>query len=103
MCHILFVEDTFIFCEASQEEVPSRSWIFMWFEANSSLKINLEKSGLIPMAMFLEEWVAKMGCRKGELLVLCLDLPLESHYKSRVGWNMIEERVHKRLVMWKRW
>ena len=53
MCHILVVEDTFIFCEASQEEVPSRSWIFMWFEANSSLKINLEKSGLIPMGNVL--------------------------------------------------
>ena len=47
--HLLFVDDTLIFCKASHEQVLYFSWIFMWFEAISGLKINLEKSESIPV------------------------------------------------------
>lgn len=47
--HLLFVDDTLIFCKASHEQVLYFSWIFMWFETISGLKINLEKSESIPV------------------------------------------------------
>ena len=40
--HFLFVDDTLVFCEASPEQMVFLSWLLMWFEAISGLKINLD-------------------------------------------------------------
>ena len=45
--HLLFVDDTLVFCQASQDQLTYLSWLLMWFEAVSGLRINLEKSELI--------------------------------------------------------
>ena len=45
--HLFFVDDTLIFCDASKESLEYLSWVFLWFEACSGLKINMEKSELI--------------------------------------------------------
>ena len=45
--HLLFVDDTLVFCKASQDHLTYLSWLLMWFEAVSGLRINLEKSELI--------------------------------------------------------
>ena len=42
--HLLFADDTLIFCKDSYDEMPHMGWTLMWFEAVSSLRINLEKS-----------------------------------------------------------
>ncbi|RVW53855.1 LINE-1 reverse transcriptase-like [Vitis vinifera] len=57
--HMLFADDTIIFCEANKEQVSALSWILAWFEAASGLRINLDKSVLIPV----EEcgWKTKEG------------------------------------------
>ena len=44
MSHLLFVDDTLIFYEASQDQVSHLCLLLMWSEALSELKINLEKS-----------------------------------------------------------
>ena len=44
--HLLFVDDTLLFYEASQEQLTCLCWLLMSFEALSGLKINLEKSEL---------------------------------------------------------
>ena len=49
--HFLFADDTLVFCEASKEHVEVLSLVFMWFEAASGLKINLDKNELIPMGV----------------------------------------------------
>ena len=41
--HLLFADDTLVFCQASQDQLTYLSWLLMWFEAVSGLKINLEK------------------------------------------------------------
>lgn len=43
--HLLFANDTVILYEAIKVEILS--WVFMWFEPISCLKINLEKSELV--------------------------------------------------------
>ena len=45
--HLLFANDTLILCDANKENIEYLSWVFMWFEAISRLKINLEKSEVI--------------------------------------------------------
>ncbi|KAL6320735.1 hypothetical protein AAG906_008735 [Vitis piasezkii] len=47
--HLLFADDTIIFCEARQDHITYLSWILLWFEAASGLRINLAKSEVIPV------------------------------------------------------
>ncbi|RVX02656.1 Transposon TX1 uncharacterized 149 kDa protein [Vitis vinifera] len=47
--HLLFADDTIIFCEARQDHITYLSWILVWFEATSGLRINLAKSEVIPV------------------------------------------------------
>ena len=41
--HLLFADDTLVFCKPSQDQLTYLSWLFMWFEAVSGLRINLKK------------------------------------------------------------
>ena len=45
--HLLFVDDTLVFCGPSKNRLMYLSWILMWFEAILGLRINLDKSELI--------------------------------------------------------
>ena len=63
--HLLFADDTIIFCEARKENLTFLSWILAWFEAVSGLRINLAKSKLVPVGEVeeIEEMVVELGCR----------------------------------------
>ena len=41
--HLLFADDTLVFYKPSQDHLTYLSWLFMWFEAVSGLRINLKK------------------------------------------------------------
>ena len=62
--HLLYANDTILFCEANSEQLMYLRWTLMWFEAFSSLKINLTKSVIIPLGRVdnVEELAAKLGC-----------------------------------------
>ena len=45
--HLLFADDTLVFCEESLDQMTYLSWLLMWFEACLGLRINLEKSEMI--------------------------------------------------------
>lgn len=53
------------------------------FEAISRIKINLEKSELIPIGSVdnVVELTFELGCKGGELLTTYLSLPLGASYK----------------------
>ena len=61
--HLLYVDDTIILCEAKKEQLLHLSWILLWFEASSRLKINLNKSELIPVGAVenMDALVAELG------------------------------------------
>ena len=94
MSHLLFVDDTFVFCEASQDQMTYLSWLLMWFEACSYLRINLEKSELIPMGRVhnIENLTLGLGCKVGGLPSRYLGLPLGAHFKLVAMWDGVEER-----------
>ena len=76
----------------------------MWFEAILGLKINLDKSELIPVGRVsnVMELATIFGCKVGALPTTYLGLPLGAAHNSMVAWDEVEERFRKRLAMWKR-
>ena len=102
--HLLYADDTIIFCEANPEQLMYLRWILMWFEAFSGLKINLNKSEIIPLGRVdnMEVLAAELGCGVGSLPTKYLGLPLGAPHRAVGVWDSIEERFKNKLSSWKR-
>ena len=102
--HLLFVDDTLVFCKDSEEQILFLSWILLYFEALSGLRVNLEKSITLPVGDVenLNRLAYELGCRVGTLSSTYLGLPLWSKQKSIRVWEGIEENFRKRLAALKR-
>ena len=55
------------FCGASQDPLTRLSWLLMWFEAISGLRINLNASEFFPVRRVenVEELAKELGCKVG--------------------------------------
>ncbi|RVW31716.1 LINE-1 reverse transcriptase-like [Vitis vinifera] len=102
--HLFFADDTIIFCEARKDHLTHLSWILFWFEAASGLRINLAKSEIIPVGevVGMEELAIELGCKVGSLPSQYLGLPLRVLNRAPYMWDGMEERVRRRLALWKR-
>ncbi|RVW49119.1 putative ribonuclease H protein [Vitis vinifera] len=80
------------------------SWLLMWFEAMSGLKVNLDKSEIIAVGRVenVEEVALEFGCKVSRLPSTYLGLPLGARFKEVATWDGVEERLRKRLSIWKR-
>ena len=87
--HLLFVDDTLVFCDAFSDQKTYLSWLLMWFETISGLKINLTKSELILVGKVevLEELAFEVGCKLGVLPTTYLGLPLDAAHNSLGAWD----------------
>ena len=76
----------------------------MWFEAISGLSINLNKSEILSVGRVenVEVLASELGCKVGSLPSTYLGLPLGAPHKSVAMWDGVEERMRKRLALWKR-
>ena len=50
----------------------------------------------------IEELVVELDCRVGSLPSQYLGLPIGAPNRAPSMWDGVEERVRKRLVLWKR-
>ena len=82
--HLLFVDNTSMFYDASKEHIELLSCGFMWLEVVSGLKITLYKSKLIPMREVpnYEKLARALGCKVGSLPSYYLGFPLGVACKS---------------------
>ncbi|RVX10846.1 hypothetical protein CK203_018175 [Vitis vinifera] len=76
--HLLFVDGTIIFCEASE---------------------------VIPVGEVedIDELVVELGCRVGSLPTVYLGLPLGANHKASSMWDGVEERMRRRLTKCLEW
>ena len=97
LSHLLFADDTLIFCEASKDQLLHLHWVLMWFEAISRLKINFEKNELISFGRIpiMEELVDILGCKVESLPSKYLRLPLGVTFKLTIVWDLVGEDAKK--------
>jgi len=93
--HLLFADDTLIFCGAHAEHVCNLRCTFLCFEAVSGLRINLGKFELVPVGEVedVESLAHILGCRIGSLPMTYLGLPLGASFKSISIWNGVIQKV----------
>ena len=63
--HLLFADDIMIFSNAKPDYIFNLRLPFTWFEAGSGLKINFNKSEMVPVGSVpdLEDLASIMGCK----------------------------------------
>ena len=102
--HLLFTDDTILFCDASREQILSIRLVLTCFQAFTSLKVNVGKSEIIPIGEVrnIQSLANILQCRVDNLPMIYLGMPLGSLYKTTSIWNSILERMEKKLSGWKR-
>ena len=67
--HLLFTDDTLAFCKDTRDQLVYLSWAFLWFEALFELRINLEKSTILPVGRVEDpsSLAMELGCELASL------------------------------------
>ena len=83
--HLLFADDTLIFCKVDLDQILILCMILIWFEAVPGLKINLGKSELVPVGAVnnIDIFLVVLGCKQGPLPMKYLGLPLGAKFKDK--------------------
>ena len=76
--HSLFANDTLVFYKDSEGPMAYLSWILVWFESLSRLRINLDKSSILLVGRVdnIDRLALEPGCKVGSLPTNYLGLPL---------------------------
>ena len=103
--HLLFVDDTILFCDASKEQLLHIRMVLIFFEAITGLKVNIGKSEIVSVGEVgnLDALTRILCCKVGCLPMSYLGMPLGAHYKDSSIGNPIIEMMgkKKKLLSWK--
>ncbi|XP_058216715.1 uncharacterized protein LOC131327580 [Rhododendron vialii] len=102
--HLLFADDTILFCNNDLEEMGNIKRILRCFQLMSGLKINYSKSSVCGVKIQREDVQALaqvMGCRVESLPIKYLGLPLGANPRRIKTWEPVLERTQKRLSIWR--
>ena len=91
--HLLFADDTILFCDASEEQLLHIRMVLIFFEAITRLKVNVGKSEIVPVGEVgnLDDLARILCCKVGCLPISYLGMPKDSSI-----WNPIIERMEKK-------
>ena len=100
--HLLFADDTLIFSDAKPDHTFNLRLLFTWFEAVLGLKINFNKSEMVPVGNVpdLKDLAGIMGCKIIQIPMTYLGLPLGANFKSKSIWDPILEKMERKLSGW---
>ena len=102
--HLLFADDTILFCDASREQILSIRLALTCFQAFTGLKVNVGKSEIVPVGEVrdIQSLANILQCKVGSLPMTYLGMPLGTLYKTLSIWNPILERMEKKISSLKR-
>ncbi|WVZ75253.1 hypothetical protein U9M48_023327 [Paspalum notatum var. saurae] len=99
-----YADDTIIFMENDLEKARNMKLLLCAFEQVSGLKINFHKSEILCFGNArdsLESYLELFGCKQGDFPIKYLGMPIHFKKLRNSDWNIVEERVQKRLASWK--
>lgn len=101
--HLQFVDDTFIFCINSSNQLRLLKCVIKCFKVVSGLKVNMCNSRIfeIDQVSNLRDLTEVLGFQMVHLPSTYLGLPLRSSFKHKEVWNPILARIQNRLRGWK--
>jgi hypothetical protein len=102
--HLLFADDTLIFCGATTSQIRHIGALLVCFEAVAGLKVNFSKSALVPVGPLdnVGQLAGLLGCRSSEVPLKYLGLLLGASFKLKAMWVGLEDLMSRRLAPWKR-
>ena len=102
--HLLYADDTILFCDAHLEQLLYIRLVLTCFEAVTGLKVNMTKSEMVPIGEVdgLSALVDLLYCHIGSLPLQYLGMPLGASYKALAIWNPVIEKNERRLAGWKK-
>jgi len=98
--HLLFADDTLVFCRANPDHLHYLRMLFVSFEAVSGLKINLDKSVFVPGDYVdnMDDLAGILGCGVSSLPLKYLGLPLGAPFKANPSWDEVVDKIERRLA-----
>jgi hypothetical protein len=101
--HLLFADDTLVFCGANASQIRYIGALLVCFEAVAGLKVNLSKSALVPIVSLddVDQLVGLLGYGMGDLPLKYLGLLLGASFKLKAMWVDMEDLMSRRLAPWK--
>ena len=101
--HLLFVDDTIVFCENDCEQMVNLRCVLTWFQAVSGLRVNLAKSSILPIGHMdtIQMLAGVLGYKVDVFPTTYLGLPLGAKFREKAIWHPIIEKFEKRLSGWK--
>jgi hypothetical protein len=93
--HLLYADDTIMFCDADPEQLLYMRMVLTCFEAVTGLKVNMNKSEMVPIGevVRVEDLAVLLSCHVGSLPLQYLGMPLGASYKALGVWNPIIEKI----------
>lgn len=104
--HLFFADDSLIFGRASEDEIDTVKRILQIYEVASGQKVNLDKSdisfsGSLPNDL-KDNLAHRLGVRRVEKHGLYLGIPSSIGKNKKEIFQMLEDRVRKKIKDWKR-
>jgi hypothetical protein len=102
--HLLFADNTIVFCNANRDQLLHFRMVLAGFEAVTSLGVNMGKSELVPVGEVnnVGQLAEILCCRVGDLPMSYLGMPLGASFKAFSVWNPILENIVRKLAGWKK-
>ena len=95
--HLLYVDDTILFCDANREQLLYIQLVLTCFEAITRLKVNLGKSEMVSVGNvgIVGDLAEILCCKVGSLPMQYLGMPLGTSFKAKSVWNPILEKMDR--------